>query len=93
MSEENKQNDQPEVSFGFIGKEDGIFIEFADGVRQIPDYVIQGLGGADSLKNLAPALKEKTYAEFLAGFRKVVEKRELNRFQQNFVSNHFGKLF
>lgn len=93
MSGENKQNEQFEVAFEFAGKETEVLIEFADGIKEIPDHVIAGLGGSENLKKIAPGLKQKNYAEFLAGYRKVIEKRELNRFQQNFVAGHFGKMF
>lgn len=93
MSEKVEENKEPEVSVVFTGKEDQISIEFADGVHQLPDYVISGIGGADKLKPFVPGLKQKTYQEFLAGFRRTVEKRDLNEFQRGFVANHFGRRF
>lgn len=91
MSEENTR--QEEFSSGFVGGEQEIIIEFADGKFPVPDYIIRGLGGADKLKVVAPALEEKTFNEFQTAFRQIIQKRDLNDFQASFIANHFGKLF
>jgi hypothetical protein len=98
MSEENNQksgqNIPAEVTIAVIGGAGvALVIEFADGARKIPDHVIRVLGGREDLEKLAPALKAKTYAEFLDGFTKMTNKRALNEFQRDFVGRHFGKRF
>lgn len=88
MSEENNQ--PVEFSSSLTAVNDQIIVEFADGARPVPDYVIRGLGGADKLSAIAAGLKTTTYENFLTAFRRTIEKRDLNNFQARFIANHFG---
>lgn len=92
MSEESN-NQQPEVSIGFVGDKSKLQIEFADGWRIIPEYVIAELGGSENLQKIAPGLKQKTYDEFYLALKSVVQKRQVNDFGKKFISNHFSRKF
>jgi hypothetical protein len=82
------------ASFSIVGGQTtAANVEFADGVRAVPVYVIAELGGPDELAKLVPNLKNVTFENFMSGFHSVLTKRQVNSFQADFVRNHFGRLF
>lgn len=86
------QQKEEEFSFSVAGDNQIIQVRFADGVRVVPDYVVEGLGGPEKIKEVALALSTVTYDQFISGFYQTINRQNLNDFQQRFVANHFGKL-
>ena len=61
-----KQIKKEDFSFGVAGTGSCLpVIEFADGAKPVPNYVIQILGGLANLEKLSPHWKAKTFADFL----------------------------
>jgi hypothetical protein len=87
MSEENNQQ---EAFIGFAHGGDKIQIDFADGSFVISDETVALLGGTENLEKIAPALKTKTFGEFMAGVGTVKMKRDLNDIQRRVFVNHFS---
>ncbi len=94
MSENNTEQLSTENNFSFSINNgvERVQVKFSDGVRVLPDYVVQGLGGAEKIKEVAAALASVTYQQFMEGFNKTMQRQQLNEFQRKFIGNHFGKL-
>ena len=84
---------QTELSFVVDGQSGEILIEFAEGVRKIPDHVVQIVGGIEKLQEIAPVLKEVKYEDFLKEFNHEIERQKLNDIGRQFIGNHFGRRF
>lgn len=82
----------PEASFAFVIETQQIMIRFADGDRILEAYIVEGLGGVETIKNIAGKLAQRTYKEFLQSFHKTMEKQKLRSIQQQMISNHLGNL-
>jgi hypothetical protein len=97
MAENNPLDAIPEKTeqriFVYSGQNGQLQIEFAEGLRDIPDYVIQAVGGIEKLKEMAPDLHNVNFADFITEFEQEMQKQALNTFQANFVNTHFNKLF
>jgi hypothetical protein len=83
----------PEISFSISSLTGEITIEFADGERQIPEYIVKMVGGIDKLKEIAPALKAVNYIDFAREFNIEIERQKLNDMGRNFVGKHFNRRF
>lgn len=88
---ENTTEEKPELSFNLAGNAGEILITFADGEKLLPEYIVNGLGGADKIKEVAESFAGVTYSEFLAAFHKTLERQQLNDFGQNFINSHFNR--
>jgi len=92
MSEENQE--QVEISFGVVGTGSSqCLVRFANGVREIPAWVIAESGGPAELERIADSLEAVTFEEFMAGVHEVMTSRKLNNMQQAFVASHFAPKF
>lgn len=90
MSDETDQT--AEIHFGFVRSEDRTIVQFADGPKQLPSHIIDGLGGLSELEKIADGLVNVTFAEFMEGFNAVMASRRVNDMQKTFIENHFGRL-
>lgn len=81
------------LSFAFTESEGEILIEFADGLKVIPEYVIARIGGVEKLKEVAPALHQVKFSDFIAEFEREKQRQWLNDFQVSFVDSHFRRNF
>lgn len=64
-------------------------IEFSDGMHIIPETVVAHLGGTKLLLSSKSLFRDKTYAEFMSGFWKLVEKSALNDVGTKLLQGHF----
>ena len=93
MSEETQiETIQPPEVFLSIGDNQTVEVRFADGVYGIPPHIV-GYFKKEEFEALLPDLIHITYNTFLAGFTRKVQIDNLNKFQHNFVSNHFRRMF
>jgi hypothetical protein len=67
-------------------------VEFADGQRPVPAYIVAHLGGPEALGRQAAGLRLITYESFIKAFNEEVERDRLNQLQSAFVAGHFQRL-
>jgi len=63
-------------------------MEFKDGTHTIPEAVVAHLGGTEEVKKFDGKFKDKTFPEFMSAFWKLIEKDQLNKAANEFISSH-----
>jgi hypothetical protein len=80
------------ATISFIGDDQQIIVEFADGQHIIPPQIVQSLG-KEYFETFCAGLRNSNYGDFLTNWNKAEQKRQLNQFGAEFVANHFGQMF
>ncbi|HEX8564123.1 MAG TPA: hypothetical protein VF648_00545 [Pyrinomonadaceae bacterium] len=85
--ENNQEKQNAIVSLGGAGQAEIVELEFADGLRAVPAYIVAHLGGRDALSARAEQFKNLSYDDFCSAFHNMVSADTLNRIQSSFVTS------
>ncbi len=90
---ENQNNEQVQPSIvSLLGTDDEISIQFADGIKLIPPSIVGELG-KDYFEQRVEAFRNINYGDFISGYTKLRQKQQLNQYQSDFMSSHFGQMY
>jgi hypothetical protein len=69
-----------------------VYLQFSDGVKGVPVYIVNHMGGEEELQKKAQMWSLFTYQQFLESFWSAVRREQLNRIGREFVAGHFRGL-
>lgn len=86
-------NDNTFISACGVERLEPVTVEFADGERAVPGWIVSHYGGRRKLLDDAAVLGRLDYADFISSFDEAVEHDYLNKAAAEVVGNHFRLRF